>query len=249
MLRQWVASGAVDPAGVTVIKPSPRGVPAGVRHLTAPPADGLPDALMLGVKPQKLDEVAATIAPRIKGVPLLLSILAGVEVAALAKRYEAGAIVRVMPNLPVGLGKGVVALHGVDPESTPGRQTTALMASLGLVEWIAREDQFDAVTALSGCGPGFVYRFIDALAEAGAALGLPRDQALRLATATVNGAAELAARSDDSPATLADRVASPGGSTREGMNVLDRDDALKALMKATLAASEKRNGELAAAAR
>src|SRR3546814_11707494 len=100
MLRQWVASGAVDPAGVTVIKPSPRGVPAGVRHLTAPPADGLPEALMLGVKPQKLDEVAAAIAPRIKGVPLLLSILAGAEVAALAKRYEAKAIVRVMPNLP-----------------------------------------------------------------------------------------------------------------------------------------------------
>src|SRR3546814_6341505 len=74
---------------------------------------------MLGVKPQKLDEVAAAIAPRIKGVPLLLSILAGVEVAALAKRYEAKAIVRVMPNLPVGLGKGVVALHGVDPESVP----------------------------------------------------------------------------------------------------------------------------------
>src|SRR3546814_17373766 len=78
---------------------------------------------MLGVKPQKLDEVAAAIAPRIKGVPLLLSILAGVEVAALAKRYEAKAIVRVMPNLPVGLGKGVVALHGVDPESVPGRRS------------------------------------------------------------------------------------------------------------------------------
>src|SRR3546814_10123077 len=82
-----------------------------------------------------------------------------------------------------------------------GVQTCALPI-FGLVEWIAREDQFDAVTALSGCGPGFVYRFIDALAGAGAALGLPEDQALRLATATVNGAADLAARSDDSPATL-----------------------------------------------
>ncbi len=249
MLRQWVASGAVEPASVTVVNPSPPDVPEGVRHLTALPADGLPQALMLGVKPQKLDEVAGQIAPRVKGVPLLLSILAGVEVAALAKRFDAETIVRVMPNLPVGLGKGVVALHGTDPYGAAGRKTTALMAPLGLVEWIEREDQFDAVTALSGCGPGFVYRFIDALAEAGAALGLPADQALRLATATVNGAAELAARSDVSPATLADRVASPGGSTREGMNVLDRDDALKALMKATLAASEKRNGDLAAAAR
>lgn len=249
MLHQWIASGAVDPASVTVIKPSPRGVPAGVRHLTAPPADGLPGALMLGVKPQKLDEAAGQIAPRVKGVPLLLSILAGVEVAALATRFDAKTIVRVMPNLPVGLGKGVVALHGTSPDGPEGRKATALMAPLGLVEWIEREDLFDAVTALSGCGPGFVYRFIDALAAAGTALGLPEDQALRLATATVNGAAELAAQSDVSPATLADRVASPGGSTREGMNVLDRDDALKALMKATLTASEKRNGELAAAAR
>src|SRR3546814_1506139 len=91
-------------------------------------SDLLPEALMLGVKPQKLDEVAAAIAPRIKGVPLLLSILAGVEVAALAKRYEAKAIVRVMPNLPVGLGKGVVALHGVDPESVD-RKSTRLNSS------------------------------------------------------------------------------------------------------------------------
>jgi pyrroline-5-carboxylate reductase len=249
MLRQWVASGDVDPASVTVIDPGKPRLPDGVRHVTAPPEDAMPEALMLGVKPQMLDQVAGAIGPRVKGVGLLLSILAGVEVGALARRFEAEAIVRVMPNLPVALGKGVVALHGVDPESGQGKAASALMASLGLVEWIAREDQFDAVTALSGCGPGFVYRFIDALAEAGAALGLPGDQALRLATATVNGAAELATRSDDSPATLADRVASPGGSTREGMNVLDADGALATLMRRTLAASERRNGELAAAAR
>ncbi|MFC4847629.1 pyrroline-5-carboxylate reductase [Hephaestia sp. GCM10023244] len=249
MLRQWVASGVVDPARVTVIDPGAPTLPDGVRHVTELPAQGLPEAVMLGVKPQMLDDVAAGLAPRIKGVKLLLSILAGVEVAALGKRFEAEAIVRVMPNLPVGLGKGVVALHGVDPDRDAGRTASALMVPLGLVEWIAKEDLFDAVTALSGCGPGFVYRFIDALAEAGAALGLPEDQARRLATATVNGAAELAAQSDETPATLADRVASPGGSTREGMNVLDKDDALKVLMKATLAAAERRNAEMAAAAR
>jgi pyrroline-5-carboxylate reductase len=249
MLRQWIASGDVNPASVTVIDPGAPQVPEGVRHVTAPPEDGTPEAVMVGVKPQMLDQVAEAIGPRVKGVKLLLSILAGVEVGALARRFEAEAIVRVMPNLPVGLGKGVVALHGVDPESEQGKAASALMGSLGLVEWIAREDQFDAVTALSGCGPGFVYRFIDAMAEAGAALGLPGDQALRLATATVNGAAELAAQSDDTPAALADRVASPGGSTREGMNVLDADGALAALMRRTLAASEKRNAELAAAAR
>ena len=98
-----------------------------------------------------------------------------------------------------------------------------MMAPLGLVEWIGDAALFNAVTALAGSGPGFLYRFIDALAEAGAALGLPADQALRLALATVEGSAMLAAAADASPAVLADRVASPGGSTREGLNVLDHE--------------------------
>nr|WP_281377239.1 pyrroline-5-carboxylate reductase [Stakelama sediminis] len=249
MLRQWVASGDVSPDQVTVIDPGTPKIPEGVRHLQSPPEDGLPDALMLGVKPQMLDGVAESLAPRVQGVPLLLSILAGVEVAALAKRFDAGAVVRVMPNLPVGLGKGVVALHGVPPGSAQGKAASALMDSLGLVEWIDKEELFDSVTALSGCGPGFVFRFIDALADAGVAVGLEPDQALRLATATVNGSSAMAADADDNPGVLADRVASPGGSTREGMNVLDRDEALKNLLIETLTAARDRNHELAAAAR
>ncbi|WP_302480024.1 pyrroline-5-carboxylate reductase family protein, partial [Sphingomonas bacterium] len=125
----------------------------------------------------------------------------------------------------------------------------ALAAPLGHVEWIADEGVFDAVTALSGCGPGFVFRFVDALAAAGAALGLPADQALRLARATVAGSARMAMEADESPSVLADRVASPGGSTREGLNILNRDDALRRLLSETLAAAARRNGELAAAAR
>jgi pyrroline-5-carboxylate reductase len=249
MLAQWVASGTVDPATVTVIDPGQPKIPAGVRHVTELPDGGPPAAVMLGVKPQMLDSVAPALAPRIAGVPLLLSILAGVEIASLARRFDAGAVVRVMPNLPVALGHGAVGLHGTDPGSAQGKAASALMAPLGLVEWIADEGLFDAVTALSGSGPGFVYRFIDALAQAGAQLGLPADQALRLATATVEGAAMMAARADDSPATLADRVASPGGSTREGLNVLDKDDALKRLLAETLEAARNRNAELAAAAR
>jgi len=249
MLRCWVESGTVDPAGVTAINPSPPAIPVGVRHSTGLPEGPLPDAVMLGVKPQMLDIVAPALAPRIAGAPLLLSILAGVELASLAQRFDAQAVVRVMPNLPVALGHGAVALHGVDPASDAGRATTALMAPLGLVEWIADERLFDAVTALSGSGPGFVYRFIDALAAAGATLGIPADQALRLAAATVEGAAMLAAKADVSPAALADRVASKGGSTREGLNVLDRDDALVRLLTETLTAARDRNAELAAAAR
>jgi pyrroline-5-carboxylate reductase len=102
---------------------------------------------------------------------------------------------------------------------------------------------------LSGSGPGFVYRFIDALAKGGAALGLPADQALRLATATVEGAAMMAAQESADPAELADRVASKGGSTRKGLDVLDRDGALEKLLAETLVAARDRNAELAAAAR
>jgi pyrroline-5-carboxylate reductase len=105
------------------------------------------------------------------------------------------------------------------------------------------------VTALAGSGPGFLARYIDATAAAGVALGLPEDQAARLALATVEGSAILAATSGTSPTALADRVASPGGSTRRGLDVLDADDALHRLITATLAAATQRNTEMAEAAR
>jgi pyrroline-5-carboxylate reductase len=247
MLRRWIASGAVHASSATVIDPGSPIVPDGVRVLASPPQEDAPDLLVLGVKPQLLD----AIAPDYEGVrpAVLISILAGVEEAALAQRIQADAIVRAMPNLPVGIGKGVVALHSANASAAAQSATEALMQPLGLVEWIDGEEQFDAVTALSGCGPGFVYRFIDALAAAGAALGLPADQAARLALATVEGSSLLAAVADEPPAVLADRVASPGGSTREGLNVLDRDDALRTLLRDTLAASARRNREMADAAR
>jgi pyrroline-5-carboxylate reductase len=123
------------------------------------------------------------------------------------------------------------------------------MAPLGLVEWIADERLFDTVTALAGSGPAFLYRFVDALAQAGAATGLSPEQAARLALATVEGSARLAAVADANPARLADQVASPGGSTRKGLDVLDRDDALVRLLTETLEAARRRNAEMAAAAR
>jgi pyrroline-5-carboxylate reductase len=251
MLRGWIASG-IDPTSITVIDPGKPDLPDNVRWCAeVPPAavgEGA-DTLVLAIKPQQLDALgrgpAAALTPR-----LLISILAGVEEQSLAARWTAEAIVRAMPNLPVSIGKGVVALHAASDDPAIRADTEALMAPLGRIEWIADEALFDAVTALSGCGPGFVFRFIDALAEAGAALGLPADQARRLAIATVEGSAMLAAVPDAaSPAELADRVASPGGSTREGLNVLDRDDALKALLQETLVASARRNAEMAAAAR
>ena len=244
MLRRWIEAGTLDPAAVFVANRQDRELPAGVRQGRAFPDGPLPDAVMLGMKPQQIDTVVEAHGARIAGVPLLLSILAGADLATLSSRFEAGSIVRVMPNLPVALGKGVVALHGAHHAGAE-----ALMAPLGLVEWIADETLFEAVTTLSGCGPAFVYRFIDSLAAGAEALGVPADQAQRLALATVEGSGLLAARADVSPSVLADRVASPGGSTRAGLNVLDRDDALKRLLRETLAASERRNAEMAEEAR
>lgn len=250
MLRGWVAAGA-DPALITAIDPGVAEVPEGVARLAAPPSDApAPATLVLAVKPQLLDAVVPALAPLVGPGTILVSILAGVEIASLSARFPAvGAVVRVMPNMPVAIGKGVMALHAAGLDDGGRDAVAALMAPLGIVEWIAREALFDAVTALSGCGPAFLFRFIDALAEAGAALGLPADQAARLALATVEGSALLAAGSEESPLQIADRVASPGGSTREGLNVLDEPDGIAALMQRTLAAAARRNAEMAAAAR
>jgi pyrroline-5-carboxylate reductase len=123
------------------------------------------------------------------------------------------------------------------------------MAPLGLMEWIADEAHFDVVTALSGSGPAFVYRFIDAMASGGVALGLPADQAARMALATVEGAGMLAAGGDISPTALADRVTSKGGTTRAGLDILDADNALAKLVGAALAAAKDRAREMAAPTR
>lgn len=241
MLRGWIAEGAA-PASITVVDPYDPAVPEGVTVLAEMP-EGAPDVLVLAIKPQQLDAL-----PRLSA-GLLISILAGVEEATLAARFDAGAVVRAMPNLPVSIGKGVVALHGASLDTEAYACAERLMAPFGLVEWIDREPLFDAVTALSGSGPGFVYRFIEALAEAGTALGLPADQAQRFAIATVEGAAALADGAGESPAVLANRVASPAGTTRAGLDVLDHEDALKRLVQETLSAAANRSAELAAAAR
>ncbi len=250
MLRGWIATGR-DPATITVIDPAATTMPEGVLTLAAPPPDGAaPAVLVLAVKPQLLDAVAPALAPIMGPETLLVSILAGVEVASLRRRFPKPiGILRAMPNLPAAIGRGVTALYGeglTDRAAAAGR---SLLAPLGTVEWLEAEAQFDAVTALSGCGPAFLFRFIDAMARAGEALGLPADQAARLALATVEGSAAMAAGADASPAVLADRVASPGGATREGLNRLDEPDAIGTLMARTLAAAAHRSAELAAAAR
>lgn len=249
MLRRWLEAG-LDPQAVTVIRPSRTPVGEGVRVLSEPPAGEAPALAMLGVKPQKLDEVVPHYRELLGPRTTIISILAGVEQGSLRARFpDAGAIVRAMPSTPVAIGKGAVALYTDDAAPGPRAAAEQLMAPLGHYEWIDDESLFDLVTALAGSGPAFLFRFIGALAAAATALGLPADQAQRLALATVEGAAALAAASGEGPHQLAERVASPGGMTRKGLDVLDRDDALRRLLERTLDAAVRRAREMAEAAR
>lgn len=251
MLARWLDCG-LDPARVTVLRPSGRPVADGVTVVTDYPAT-LPagTTVLLGMKPYQIADVAAAIAPLCGADMRVVSILAGTLLADLRARFPAVRdMVRAMPNLPVGLGEGVTALFADDRTSAQAKaDVAALIAPLGLAEWIGDEALFNQVTALSGCGPAFLFRFIDALARAGEALGIPADQAARMALATVQGSANMAARASartgDSPGVLADRVASPGGMTREGMNVLDADDRLLALLTDTLTAARDRGEAMA----
>ncbi len=243
MVSRWLDTG-LDRARITVVRPSGTPVAEGVRVVTEVPDAPPPAILLLGFKPHQLDAIAPNVTGASAGASIV-SILAGTDLETLRRRFpDAGGIVRALPNLPVALGKGVVAMCG-DRSS----RVDALMAPLGLIEWVADESLMDAATALAGSGPAFLYRFIDALARAGTAVGLPADQSQRLALATVEGSGLLAASSSLSPAELADCVASKGGSTRKGLDVLDADDALVRLLTETLAAAKTRNAEMAAISR
>ncbi|PWG02140.1 pyrroline-5-carboxylate reductase [Sphingosinicella humi] len=249
MLEGWLAAG-LDRSQITVIRPSGRPPAEGIRTLTSLPEDEVPALVMLGVKPQKLDEVVPFVAPVLEPETVVISILAGVELASLRQRFsKPRTLVRAMPNLPVRLGKGAIGLFGETVGPEPREEVERLMSTLGRAEWVSEEPLIDVVTALAGSAPAFLYRFIDALAEAGVAEGLPREQAERFALATVEGAGAMAAASDESPSQLVERVASPGGTTRAGLEVLDGEGGLRPLMRRTMAAAVGRGRELAEAAR
>jgi pyrroline-5-carboxylate reductase len=245
MLDRWLICG-LDPAIVTVIDPALPAIGQGIRVLAVPDPDALPPGiLLLAVKPQMLEVAAAKIAPLLAKETLLVSILAGVTLATLQMSFpETRNIVRAMPNLPVAIGAGVVALYGVAEQAETAVRVEALMAPLGIIERLDAEAHFDAVTALSGSGPAFVARFIEALSAGGAALGLPKTQAARMALATVGGTVGLLEAHDEDPAAMARRVTSPNGTTQAGLAVLDEDGAFKLHIAATLEAAARRSAEL-----
>jgi pyrroline-5-carboxylate reductase len=220
-----------------------------MRFVTGVP-DGAFDFVVLGMKPQKLAEAAPGLEPAVGPGTVLVSVLAGVELASLARHFpRAAAVVRLMPNLSAALGKSPVGLVAQGLNDRQKDQVTSLAAMLGSAETLEDESQFELIAALAGSGPGFLYRFIDALAVGATRLGLEEAQAQRLAVQMVEGAAALAAASPDAPGELARKVASPGGMTQKGLDVLDEDQALARLITETLRAARDRGREMALAAR
>jgi pyrroline-5-carboxylate reductase len=249
MLAGWLAQG-VDPAHVSVIRPSGAVAAPGVRVTTGWPEDEVPAIVVLAVKPYQLDAVAPALAPILDLETILVSILAGVELASLRARFPGPRnIVRAMPNLPVRAGKGVIPLFSDSDDIAARTIVTGLMAVLGHAEWLQDEDKFQLAGVLTGAGPAFLFRYIDAFAAAAERLGLPFDQASRLALRMIEGAAALAGTAEDDPETLARKVASPGGTTEAGLRIIDQDRALDDLVERVLQAARQRSLEMAAEAR
>lgn len=248
MVSGWRAA-EVDPSGVTVIRPS--GIPVeGVRTVAEYPSGDTPRFVMLGVKPQKLDEVASRLAPRVGPETILVSILAGVKADTLRERFpDAGVVVRVMPNLPVAQRTGVIALYSDDLDPVARATVGALMTVLGLALWCDNEKQFAAIGAVAGAGPAYVARFTEAMTRGGEKLGLDPDLAGAVAVQTLVGTGALAAATGESMAGIARRVASPKGTTEQGLAVLDAPDGLQPLVDRMLSAAYRRAEELAADAR
>jgi len=210
------------------------------------PADVAPAAIVFAVKPQSLDAVA----PHYRGFAgraAFLSIAAGKTLRYFARHLGgAAAIVRAMPNTPAAIGRGIsVACAG--PRVGPAERALcgALLEAVGEVAWIEDEALLDAVTAVSGSGPAYVFLLIECLAKAGVAAGLPEDLASRLARATVAGSGELARISSDSAAALREAVTSPGGTTRAALDVLMAPGGFEAILTEAVAAATRRSRELA----
>jgi len=250
LLEGWIGLG-VDPAGMTVIEPqpSPQIAALAARGLRLNP--GAPsvraDAVVIAVKPQTAPEALAGIGGLVAPGAVVISIMAGRTLGFLAGALPAGtAIVRAMPNTPAAIGRGItVAVPNA--QVTPAQRDLAhrLLAATGAVEWIVDEGLMDAVTAVSGSGPAYVFLLAESLARAGEKAGLPAALAASLARATVSGAGELLHRSALDAATLRHNVTSPGGTTAAALDVLMAADGLDPVMERAVAAATRRGRALA----
>lgn len=251
LLRGWLANGAasrffvVEPAGA----PPEFAAAANISWHTAAetlPNTPPPDAVVFAVKPQIIDTVLPSYRRWARPETLFVSIVAGKTVAGITRHLGPAALVRTMPNTPAAIGRGITVACASALVTQGQRQLCdRLLAAVGESAWVEDEALLDAVTAVSGSGPAYVFLLIEALVQAGEAEGLPPELALRLARSTVAGSGELARLSEENPAQLRENVTSPGGTTRAALDVLMAADGLEPLIKRAVAAAAARSRELA----
>lgn len=236
----------IDLSPVTVIRPSGKAIDD-VRVVTSvEEAGAAPKLVVLAFKPQKLGEMAPQLEPFVGSDTVVLSLLAGVELATLRGHLpRALGIIRAAPNLPVAVRRGVTGLYGDLAGGPLKQQIGDLFVALGFAMWMADEQKLGALGAVAGAGPAYVARFIAALAKAGMKRGLSEEIASVLALETVLGTAWMAASSGESMESIAKRVASPKGTTQAGLDVLDREGVLDQLIGITIEAAARRGAELA----
>ena len=247
MLTGWLAGG-LDANRVMVVEPYPSNdikalAATGVR--LNPKDAGTVDTLVVAVKPQMFREAGLALKSLVGPSTLVVSIMAGTNIAAL-EQVCGGMVVRAMPNTPAAIGRGITVAVAAKNVSAAQRATAdALLRATGSVEWVDDEDLMDAVTAVSGSGPAYVFLLAEELARAGVEAGLPADLATKLARETVAGSGELLHRSDLASATLRQNVTSPGGTTAAALEVLMGNDGMQPLMIRAIAAATRRSKELA----
>jgi len=252
MLEGWLKLG-LAPAAVTVLDPNlPESISDSWRArgiAVNPDIAGLPvqAVVLLAIKPQMMAAALAGVAPLFAPTTMAVSIMAGKTITGIAAHLPAGApIVRAMPNTPAAVGRGITAAVANDGVTATQRAAAdALLRAIGAVEWVEDEGLIDAVTAVSGSGPAYVFYLVEALARAGVAAGLPEDLAMRLARATVSGSGELLHQASDPASVLRQNVTSPGGTTAAALSILMAQDGLEPLMQRAVAAAKQRAIELA----
>jgi len=248
MLTGWLARG-LEPTRVVVIDPfAPDAIKAlgmtGVRINPAANTIGDVATLVIAVKPQMFREAGPALR-EFAGSALVVSIMAGVTIASISE-VCGGRVVRAMPNTPAAIGRGItVAVAAGDVRAEQRGTADALLRATGSVEWVDDESLMDAVTALSGSGPAYVFLLAEEMARAGVAAGLPAELAMKLARETVSGSGELLHRSELDSATLRKNVTSPGGTTAAALEVLMGADGFEPLLTKAIAAATKRSKELA----
>jgi pyrroline-5-carboxylate reductase len=249
MLSGWLARG-LDARQVVVIEPHPSDdigalAATGVRLNPAPKQIGAVAALVVALKPQTFREVGPMLKSFAGPSTLAVSIMAGTTIASL-QAVCGGNVVRAMPNTPAAIGRGITVAVAAKQVSAAQRAVAdALLRATGAVEWVDDENLMDAVTAVSGSGPAYIFLLAEELARAGVEAGLPAELATKLARETVAGSGELLHRSELASATLRQNVTSPGGTTAAALAVLMGPDGMQSLLTRAVAAATRRSKELA----